>query len=129
MSGKFDDLLPTRRSLLSRLKNWDDQQSWRDFFESYWRLIYGVATKAGLNESEAQDVVQETLVSVAKEIPGFRYNPDVGSFKGWLLRITRRRIADHWRKHKSAHGHEISFEEFPDEGVSAFEALWNEEWH
>jgi len=73
MSGTTE-LCPTRQSLLSRLKSWDDQESWKDFFDTYWRLIYNAAVRAGLTEPEAQDVVQETLLSVAKKIPEFKYD-------------------------------------------------------
>ena len=45
------DLIPTRRSLLSRLCDLGDQESWSDFFQSYWRLIYEVALKAGLSDT------------------------------------------------------------------------------
>ena len=71
--GDLENLLPTRQSLLSRLKDWDDQDSWRDFFELYWRLIFDVARKSGLSETDAQDVVQETIMAVAKQMPEFRY--------------------------------------------------------
>ena len=57
--------IATRASLLVRLKDREDQASWQEFFDTYWRLIYSVATKAGLNDAEAQDVVQETVISVA----------------------------------------------------------------
>src|SRR5437867_7448085 len=93
-----DELLPTRRSLLTRLKQWDDQESWRDFFNTYWKLVYGVALKAGLSDAEAQEVVQETVISVAKQMQDFKYDPAVGSFKSWLLQLTRRRIVDQFRK-------------------------------
>ena len=53
-----DELIPTRESLLKRLKRWDDHQGWQEFFNTYRRLIHRVATKAGLTEAEAQDVVQ-----------------------------------------------------------------------
>src|SRR4029077_10942895 len=89
---------PTRRSLLTRLKNWDDQEGWKRFFDTYWRLIYSVAIKSGLSDTDAQDIVQETVVAVARRIPDFKYDPELGSFKGWLLLITRRRIIDHLRK-------------------------------
>ena len=92
------EFIPTRRSLLSRLKRWDDQESWQDFFNTYWKLIYGVATRAGLSDSEAQDVVQDTMVAVARQMPNFKYDPALGSFKSWLFLITRRRITDHLRK-------------------------------
>src|SRR4030095_4603668 len=87
-----------RRSVLSRLKDWDNQDSWREFFNTYWRLIYDFAVKAGLDDAQAQDAVQETIISVANQMKGFRYDPAVGSFKSWLLQITRRRVADQMRK-------------------------------
>lgn len=98
MRDQPDPLFPTRQSLLSRLKNWNDQESWRDFLDIYGKLIYGLARKSGLSDAEAQDAVQETLLAVAKEMPGFKYNPALGSFKGWLLEVARRRIANQFRK-------------------------------
>src|SRR2546428_7095250 len=92
------EIIPTRQSLLNRLKNWDDKTSWKDFFDTYWSLIYGVARKAGLNDSEAQDVVQETIISVARKIPEFTYDPAVCSFKTWLMKMTHWRIIDQFRK-------------------------------
>src|ERR1041385_6167299 len=98
-----EDLIPTRYSLLSRLQDWDDQESWKDFFDTYWRLIYSVALKSGLTETEAQDLVQETVISLAKDIHKFQRDRQLGSFKGWLRNITRWRIADRLRK-RTRHG-------------------------
>ncbi len=98
MSFPAEDFIPTRYSLLSRLKNWDDQDSWKDFFDTYWRLIYAIALKSGLTDTEAQEVVQETIISVAKNIQKFRHDPSLGSFKGWLRNLTRWRILDQIRK-------------------------------
>ena len=93
-----DDSLPTRASLLNRLRDAGDDASWRIFFDTYWRLLYNVARKSGLTDEDAQDVVQETVIAVARKMPEFRYDPAKGSFKLWLLLITRRRIQDHLRK-------------------------------
>lgn len=90
--------LHTRRSLLSRLRDLDDGESWRTFFDRYWRLLYRVARRAGLDEPDAQDVVQETVVAVARRMPQFQYDPTRGTFKQWLFRIVRRRVADHLRR-------------------------------
>lgn len=98
-----DDLLPTRRSLLDRLKDWRDNQSWQEFFDTYWQLIYGVALKAGLWPSEAEEVVQETLLSVAKKMKDFRYDPAIGSFKGWLLQLTGWRITNQFNRRSARH--------------------------
>ena len=131
-----EELIPTRQSLLSRLKNYEDDESWRDFFHTYWKLIYGMAVRSGLMEVEAQEVVQETIISVSKHMPGFKYDRSKGSFKGWLLHMTKWRIQDQFRKRRREVGHLLlpnenadqtkTLESIPDPvGV---DALWEEEW-
>jgi RNA polymerase sigma-70 factor (ECF subfamily) len=95
-----DEMLQTRQSLISRLKNRDDNESWQDFFNTYWKLIYSFALRSGLRDAEAQEVVQETVISVSKNMPDFKYDRSKGSFKSWLLRLTSWRIADQHRKRK-----------------------------
>ena len=99
-----DGWIPTRESLLSRIKRWDDQESWRDFFNTYWKLIYRAAIKAGLSDAEAQEVVQETVMVVAKKMEHFKYDPAKDSFKGWLLYLTRKQIAMQYRKRQRVAG-------------------------
>src|SRR5262249_4400111 len=133
-----DRFIPTRRSLLSRLKSMEDDQSWRCFFDTYWKLIYGAALKSGLSHQQAQDVVQDTVVSVARNIASFRYDPTHCSFKSWLLRVTRSRILNCLRKEKRqvATGAGVDddgsstsvIERVPDLGGSSLDAIWDEEW-
>lgn len=136
--AQAEELIPTRDTLLSRLKDWGDDESWRDFFNTYWKLVYGVALKAGLTEQEAQDVVQETVITVARRIPEFKYNPAVCSFKTWLLNLTRWRIVDQLRK-RPANGagrraradttaRTATIENVADPAVSNLGAIWDEEW-
>jgi RNA polymerase sigma-70 factor (ECF subfamily) len=126
---------PTRRSLLLRLKNWHDEQSWQEFYHIYERLIRDAALKAGLSPEEAQEAMQETLLTVAKKIAGFNYDPQIGSFKNWLLQITKRRVVDQFRKRRpdraearveAAAG---ALDQLPDPAASRLDALWNAEWH
>ncbi len=146
--------LHTRWSLIGRLKDVDDQQSWQDFFDAYWKLIYSVALKSGLSDADAQEVVQETVISVAKKMPEFKADPAAGSFKSWLLTLTRWRIVDQVRKRQSKlapnpegglerplypqtglsglqHGEDSArtstVDRIPDPGLD-LEAVWNEEW-
>ena len=134
---KTAGLLATRRSLVDRLANWDDQRRWQDFFDTYWKLIYSAARKSGLTDSEAQEVVQETVITVAKKIDKLHYDPALGSFKGWLLQITRWRIADQFRKRDSMqtqreHPEEdrktATIERLPDLNVVDLDVLWEREW-
>jgi RNA polymerase sigma-70 factor (ECF subfamily) len=129
-----DDSIATRASLLDRLKDREDQASWQEFFDTYWQLIYRVAKKAGLTDAEAQDVVQETVISVSNKLPGFTYDPKVCSFKTWMLRLTRWRIIDTFRKRlpqnaSNGDGTATSpLERIPDESSLNLDALWDEEW-
>lgn len=136
METALEDPIPTRLSLLSRLKDWGDEDSWKDFFDTYWRLIYSVALKAGLTDAESQDVVQETIIIVAKEIGKFKRDPARGSFKAWLRTITQHRIVDQFRKRRGvslqpegtddrARWQEV--ERIPDPSTTMQE-LWDQEW-
>jgi len=140
MKNDPDELLPTRWTLIEKLKNWDDQESWRQFFDTYWKLIYGVAIKSGLTHPEAQDAVQETVMSVCKNMQNFKADPAYGSFKAWLLNLTRWRITDQVRKRRrgekakeesGSNGDTTStaeVERVPDPAGNALEAIWNDEW-
>ncbi len=142
-----EEFIPTRNSLLTRLKDWEDQEGWRRFFDTYWKLIYGTAIKAGLSHAEAEDVVQETVVAVARKMESFKYDPALGSFKGWLLNLTRWRIGDQFRKRgvewkppapssgekpptpsSDETSRTSTVERIPDEASLKLDAIWEEEW-
>src|ERR1051325_5007356 len=129
VSAPENKLVSTRYTLLSRLQDWDDHESWKDFFDTYWRLIYSVALKSGLTEAEAQDAVQETVIAVAKSIHKFKRDRKRGSFRGWLRNITRWRIADQLRKRTAAQTlDEAGLQEIPDEADNALATVWDAEW-
>lgn len=139
VDARDERLLPTRRSLLDRLRDWEDQASWRDFFNIYWKFIYSVAVRSGLSDQEAEDVVQETVLSVAKKMPEFVYDPARCSFKGWLMHVTRLRIIDQLRRRQPAFQQSpagdgdsrrtATVERVPDATAGAQQdAAWDDEW-
>jgi RNA polymerase sigma-70 factor (ECF subfamily) len=131
------ELLPTRWTLIQRLKRWDDQEGWREFFDTYWKLIYSAALKSGLTAVEAQEVVQETVISVSRNIGDLQPTPEAGSFKSWLLQLTRWRIIDQVRKRRSFAGPgqpsadttgTSTTARIPDPAGLELEKVWDEEW-
>jgi len=54
------------------LANWGDRRHWQEFHKSYAKLIYNFARRAGLSDAEANDALQETLLTVARRADGFR---------------------------------------------------------
>jgi RNA polymerase sigma-70 factor (ECF subfamily) len=143
--------IPTRQSLLARLKDWGDQEGWCQFFDTYWRLINATALKAGLTETEAQEVVQEVMIAAAHKMPEFTYVPGKDSVKGWLLAVTRWKVGDQFRKRRPEVGwsspdgspgavaksvplpgedptaRTATVERLPD-GHLHLEAIWDAEW-
>lgn len=129
----------TRKSLIERLGDWQDQRSWDEFYNSYSRLIYSVAVNSGLRPEEASDVVQETVLSIARQQQEGKYDPEKGSFKAWLMNNARWRITDQFRKRKK----DTAMMDFgsPDDSRRTavldrcedpagpyIEKVWNEEW-
>jgi RNA polymerase sigma-70 factor (ECF subfamily) len=147
MTPDYGTSLETRPSLLRRLKSGDDTKSWQDFYRIYGGLIRFFAEKAGLTADEAEEVVQETAIGVARRLPEFAYDPKVCRFKTWLLNLVRWRIQDQLRKRKtgghvsvpseggessprasSDMGSTATIERVPDPGVPEFGAEWDAAW-
>jgi RNA polymerase sigma factor (sigma-70 family) len=128
----------TRRSLIERLRNPDDRESWREFFNRYWKLIYGLAIKSGLTEDEAEEVVQETMAMLSKNLDRYEYKPEVCSFKSWIFKSAKWRIIDQIRKRpadllKSARSDRepdrtATVERVADEGTPPLDQIWEDEW-
>jgi RNA polymerase sigma-70 factor (ECF subfamily) len=91
--------------------------------------------KAGLNEAEAQEVVQETLIAAVKNLPAFRYDPKVCSFKTYLLNLSKWRIKDQIRKRPPGERFKApqddrtaTVERVADPAGVALERIWDQEW-
>jgi RNA polymerase sigma-70 factor (ECF subfamily) len=93
-----------------------------------------VALKAGLSETDAEDVVQETFLKVSKSIKKFEYDPSKGRFRSWLCLITKQQVANHYRKAKKLPELPSFWNEDPDEPArdipdptNDWEAVWDTE--
>jgi RNA polymerase sigma factor (sigma-70 family) len=122
---------------VDRLHDWEDRKHWQEFFDTYGKLIFSAALKSGLTEIEAQEVVQETIITVAKKVGQLRYDPARGSFKGWLLHITRWRIADQFRKRRPGDNQKrassdtrltATIERVADPKAEELDDFWEREW-
>ena len=89
--------LNTSKSLIGRIKDNTDQQSWERFVKLYSPLLLFWSRKTGLGESEAADAVQEVFIILADKLPTFSYDSSK-SFRGWLRRITINKSIDLLRK-------------------------------
>lgn len=85
----MDSLPDTRDSLVFRLKDRSDDVAWREFLEIYRPLMYRTARSQGLQDADAEDVVQQAIVAVMGAIGRWQQTGRVGGFRTWLLTITK----------------------------------------
>lgn len=81
MAGEERSSIQTRPSLLNRLKAGDDAESWQEFYRVYGKLGRDFSIQAGLIDTEADEVVQDTAIAVSRHLPEFSYDPKVCRFK------------------------------------------------
>ncbi len=74
----------------------------------YGKLLRNFSMQAGLTETEADEVVQETAIAVSRHLPGYTYDPKVCRFKTWLLNQASWRIRDQLKKRRREKPWELS---------------------
>ena len=131
----------TRASLVQGLQAGDEDR-WHQFYRLYGPMIRGFALKAGLTETEADEVMQETCIGLAKNVGEFHYDPSKCRFKTWLLNLTSWRVKNQFTKRQRwderIHGRpnparsdpdrSSTIERAADPNTQRLDVLWDEEW-
>jgi RNA polymerase sigma factor (sigma-70 family) len=142
----------TRASLVQGLQAGDENR-WQEFYRLYGPVIRGFALKAGLTETEADEVVQETCIGVARNVGEFHYDPAKCRFKSWLLNLASWRVKNQFtnreRWDERVHGssgetpvgasqrpalpnedtaRSAAIERVADPHAQPLDAIWDEEW-
>src|SRR5262245_33214981 len=87
----------TSFSLLERLRSQPDDDCWQQLLELYTPLVRSWLRRHGLADADAEDLVQEVLAMVVRELPHFEHNRRPGAFRGWLRAVVLNRWRDFWR--------------------------------
>jgi len=123
----------TRASLLVRIRDSRDGQAWCQFVDLYAPLIHGFARKHGLQDADAADLTQEVLGVVARSIQKLEYDPQRGSFRGWLFTIVRNRLRNFLSRRRPYEqgsgdtGAHNLLQELPDSGDHP-DTTWEDEY-
>lgn len=88
-TGLSKQIPTTRHSLLARLSDLENAAAWGEFEATYVPAIYRIARRRGLQPSSAEDLTQQVMLAVTHKIPDWDANSDQGSFRAWLLTVTK----------------------------------------
>jgi RNA polymerase sigma-70 factor (ECF subfamily) len=95
------NMMETSASLLERLRQPSDAAAWERLVHLYTPLLRGWLRRHLVEDNDADDLVQEVLQVLVQELPQFHYDPQRGSFRGWLRTITVHRVRMFWRSRRA----------------------------
>ena len=87
----------TSISLLNRLQQTDDSVNWNRLVKLYSPLLRQWLRKYDVQASDADDLIQEVLLAVSKDLKSFDHNGRPGAFRTWLRTILAHRLRNFWR--------------------------------
>ncbi len=87
----------TSVSLLERLCLQPDESSWKRFVDLYAPLIRGWLHHYSVKEEDAEDLAQEVMAVVVRELTRFQHNQQRGAFRSWLRTVTVNQLRSLWR--------------------------------
>jgi RNA polymerase sigma-70 factor (ECF subfamily) len=88
--------LPTSKSLLVKARDRSDHAAWRRLMELYEPLVERWVRPHVAQRADAEDVVQEVLTTLVRDLPRFDHNQRDGAFRAWLRTITVHRLRAYW---------------------------------
>jgi RNA polymerase sigma-70 factor (ECF subfamily) len=122
----------TSATLLERLRDRTDAEAWRRLVDLYSPLLTNWLRRHALQNADVEDLVQEVLTTVAREVPAFQHSGRTGAFRHWLRSILANRLREFWRANRirpAATG-DSDFAAFLDQladPASGISRLWNQE--
>ncbi|MCG3127025.1 MAG: hypothetical protein CHACPFDD_01881 [Phycisphaerae bacterium] len=118
-----NDPYRTRTSVLVDVLSGDGDA----FARIYTPLAYGMARRMSLSHPDAEDIAQQVLLEIVRQIRDFHYDRSRGSFRGFIKAIVRRRVCDLKRRRREV----LAADAAPAEGVldDGFDRIFDREWY
>jgi RNA polymerase sigma factor (sigma-70 family) len=92
-----EDQYQTRATLIQRVQNQQDEQSWAEFVHVYRRYIYAIIRSMNISEHDTEDILQQVLINLWNSLPKMDYEK-INRFRSWLSTVTKNCVTDFIRK-------------------------------
>lgn len=123
-SNEFPDTHP---SMLAAMQAESGGSGWLEFYQRYAPAVFRVARYRGLDRHDAEDIVQQVMLSITRHIDSFEYSRDRGMFRNWVRQIAENKIIDFLRSRRPINHIGESVTEPLDQSPTLDE-LWTREW-
>lgn len=121
----------THPSLLSRVRDPQDETAWREFDARYRALILRYGRARSLQPAEAEDVLQIVMMALSRYLRGFRYRPEKGRFRDYLRCTVDNAIRRYLARQDRGAVRLVEEEVLAELGArngDGREELWEQEW-
>ena len=92
-----EDQYQTRATLIMRVQNQHDEESWEEFVHVYRRYIYAIIRSMNISEHDTEDILQQVLINLWNSLPKMEYEK-INRFRSWLSTVTKNCVTDFIRK-------------------------------
>ena len=86
----------TRLTLLEKIRDRHDEQSWEDFVDTYRPFLYSICRQMNVDHYDAEELTQDVLLKLWEKLPEFQYSKN-GRFRGWLCTVTGNTVKNFFR--------------------------------
>ena len=90
----------TRSSVLKAVTDTENTAAWNRLFDLYAGFVFSMARHKGLNETDADDIVQVVFADLARNLQTFKYDREKGRFRSYLTGLVNWRVVDRLKASK-----------------------------
>jgi RNA polymerase sigma-70 factor, ECF subfamily len=115
-------------SLLERLRKSPDEWAWQRLADLYLPLVHRWLNHQGVDSADADDLTQEILLTIVRELREFEHSGRAGAFRAWLRMITVHRLRGYWRRKQSSPAQGVAEElDRLEDPTSEVARMWDKE--
>ena len=128
MTYKYFNNETTRSSVLRAVANTENEAAWNRLFNLYAGFVFSIARRKGLNDTDADDMVQMVFTDLARNLPTFKYDREKGRFRSYLTGLVNWRVIDRLKTLKRETELKADFRKYVRSAAGKDDTFAEREW-